>query len=219
MSSAVGAGGTTETAVGTGMAQGHAVGVERGYGQYCPIAMAAEVLAERWTPLIIRNLSLNCHRFGEILEGCRGCPPRCWSSVCGRWSAMASSPVWWRRAGAVAATTSPHKARSWLRSYGSWAPGVQGGWKSRHASRTRSSLYGRGRGWWTSTRCRRTDVATLVDVQRGQLRLQDATTRGTVRARRQPGAGARPAQLGRHHATTGRSRRRAPVGCFGLVGA
>ncbi|MCA1707521.1 MAG: helix-turn-helix transcriptional regulator [Actinobacteria bacterium] len=44
--------------------------VQRGYGQYCPIAKAAEILAERWTPLIIRNLMLDCHRFGEILEGC-----------------------------------------------------------------------------------------------------------------------------------------------------
>ncbi len=44
--------------------------MERGYGQYCPIAMAAEVLAERWTPLIIRNLLLDCHRFNEIHEGC-----------------------------------------------------------------------------------------------------------------------------------------------------
>jgi DNA-binding HxlR family transcriptional regulator len=44
--------------------------VQRGYGQYCPIAKAAEILAERWTPLIIRNLTVDCHRFGEILEGC-----------------------------------------------------------------------------------------------------------------------------------------------------
>ncbi len=41
-----------------------------GYGQFCPIAKAAEVLAERWTPLIIRNLYVGCHRFSEILEGC-----------------------------------------------------------------------------------------------------------------------------------------------------
>ena len=44
--------------------------VQRGYGQYCPVAKGAEILAERWTPLIIRNLKLDCHRFGEILEGC-----------------------------------------------------------------------------------------------------------------------------------------------------
>jgi DNA-binding HxlR family transcriptional regulator len=30
----------------------------RGYGQYCPIALAAEIFAERWTPIIIRNLHL-----------------------------------------------------------------------------------------------------------------------------------------------------------------
>src|SRR6266516_2687061 len=28
----------------------------RTYGQYCPIARAAEILAERWTPLIVRNI-------------------------------------------------------------------------------------------------------------------------------------------------------------------
>ena len=26
------------------------------YGQYCPISRASEILAERWTPLIVRNL-------------------------------------------------------------------------------------------------------------------------------------------------------------------
>ena len=26
------------------------------YGQFCPIAQAAEVLTERWTPLVIREL-------------------------------------------------------------------------------------------------------------------------------------------------------------------
>ena len=44
----------------------------RTYGQYCPIARGAEVFAERWTPLIIRNLHLGCETFGEILEGAPG---------------------------------------------------------------------------------------------------------------------------------------------------
>ena len=44
----------------------------RTYGQYCPIARAAEVFAERWTPLIIRNLYLGCGNFGEVLEGAPG---------------------------------------------------------------------------------------------------------------------------------------------------
>jgi DNA-binding HxlR family transcriptional regulator len=46
----------------------------RGYGQYCPIALAAEVFAERWTPIIIRNLYLGCARFNEILDGAPGLP-------------------------------------------------------------------------------------------------------------------------------------------------
>lgn len=46
----------------------------RGYGQYCPIALAAEVFAERWTPIIIRNLYLGCGHFNEILDGAPGLP-------------------------------------------------------------------------------------------------------------------------------------------------
>jgi DNA-binding HxlR family transcriptional regulator len=44
----------------------------RTYGQYCPIARGAEIFAERWTPLIIRNLQLGCASFSEILEGAPG---------------------------------------------------------------------------------------------------------------------------------------------------
>jgi DNA-binding HxlR family transcriptional regulator len=44
----------------------------RTYGQYCPIARGAEIFAERWTPLIIRNLYLGCGSFCEILEGAPG---------------------------------------------------------------------------------------------------------------------------------------------------
>lgn len=44
----------------------------RTYGQYCPIARGAEIFAERWTPLIIRNLYLGCASFSEILAGAPG---------------------------------------------------------------------------------------------------------------------------------------------------
>ena len=44
----------------------------RTYGQYCPIARGSEIFAERWTPLIIRNLHLGCASFCEILEGAPG---------------------------------------------------------------------------------------------------------------------------------------------------
>jgi len=36
------------------------------YEQYCPVARAAEILAERWTPLIVRELIAGSHRFNEI---------------------------------------------------------------------------------------------------------------------------------------------------------
>jgi DNA-binding HxlR family transcriptional regulator len=42
------------------------------YGQYCPIARAAEIVAERWTPLIIRNIHAGCGTYGEILAGAPG---------------------------------------------------------------------------------------------------------------------------------------------------
>jgi DNA-binding HxlR family transcriptional regulator len=44
----------------------------RTYGQYCPIARAAEILAERWTPIIVRNLLLGATTFGEIAEAAPG---------------------------------------------------------------------------------------------------------------------------------------------------
>ena len=47
---------------------GHCAGRGR-YGQYCPIARGAEIFAERWTPVIVRNLHLGCETFGEILVG------------------------------------------------------------------------------------------------------------------------------------------------------
>ena len=36
------------------------------YDQDCPVARASELLAERWTPLIVRELIAGSHRFNEI---------------------------------------------------------------------------------------------------------------------------------------------------------
>jgi DNA-binding HxlR family transcriptional regulator len=41
----------------------------KGYGQFCPIAVAAEVFAERWTPLILRELCAGERRFNDIRRG------------------------------------------------------------------------------------------------------------------------------------------------------
>jgi DNA-binding HxlR family transcriptional regulator len=41
----------------------------RTYGQFCPVAQAAEVITERWTPLVIRELLSGSHRFNDIHRG------------------------------------------------------------------------------------------------------------------------------------------------------
>jgi DNA-binding HxlR family transcriptional regulator len=41
----------------------------KGYGQFCPVALAAEVFAERWTPLILRELLSGARRFADIHRG------------------------------------------------------------------------------------------------------------------------------------------------------
>ena len=46
----------------------------KSYGQYCPIALGAEIFAERWTPIVIRNLLTGCDSFSTILDGAPGMP-------------------------------------------------------------------------------------------------------------------------------------------------
>lgn len=41
----------------------------KGYGQYCPLALAAEILCERWTMLVISRVIDGCTRFNEIHRG------------------------------------------------------------------------------------------------------------------------------------------------------
>ncbi|MGH2864223.1 MAG: winged helix-turn-helix transcriptional regulator [Solirubrobacteraceae bacterium] len=40
-----------------------------GYGQFCPVSLAAEVFARRWTPLIIRELLSGSTRFNDLRRG------------------------------------------------------------------------------------------------------------------------------------------------------
>src|SRR5262245_6498409 len=39
------------------------------YGQYCPVARAAEILADRWTVLIVRELLADVAHFNELERG------------------------------------------------------------------------------------------------------------------------------------------------------
>ncbi len=39
------------------------------YGQFCPVALAAGVVAERWTPLVLRELLAGSVRFNQLQRG------------------------------------------------------------------------------------------------------------------------------------------------------
>ncbi len=42
---------------------------QKGYGQFCPVARAAEIIAERWVPLIVRELLCGSVRFNDLQRG------------------------------------------------------------------------------------------------------------------------------------------------------
>lgn len=39
------------------------------YGQFCPVARAAEIFGERWTPLVVRELLCGSSRFNDLRRG------------------------------------------------------------------------------------------------------------------------------------------------------
>src|SRR5215475_3263262 len=41
----------------------------KSYGQFCPVAKAAEIFCERWTALILRDLAAGAERFAELRRG------------------------------------------------------------------------------------------------------------------------------------------------------
>lgn len=43
--------------------------MRRGYGQFCPVAKAAEIFCERWNALLFRELGSGSKRFSEIQRG------------------------------------------------------------------------------------------------------------------------------------------------------
>lgn len=45
------------------------------YRQFCPVAKAAEIVAERWTPLVIRELLAGSEHFNDLRRGVPLMPP------------------------------------------------------------------------------------------------------------------------------------------------
>ena len=40
-----------------------------GYGQFCPVSMASEILCSRWTTLVVRELLCGSTRFNDLRRG------------------------------------------------------------------------------------------------------------------------------------------------------
>ena len=40
-----------------------------GYGQFCPVAMSAEILCTRWTVVLLRELIAGSTRFNDLRRG------------------------------------------------------------------------------------------------------------------------------------------------------
>ena len=47
---------------------------DRAYGQFCGLARAAEVLGQRWTLLVLRDLLVSPRRYSDLLVGLPGIP-------------------------------------------------------------------------------------------------------------------------------------------------
>ena len=106
------------------------------YRQYCPVARASEILADRWTPLIVRELILGSHRFNEIE---RGLPGISRSLLASRLRDLEDAGIIERLPGAQAKVTAYHLSeagrdlKTVIESLGAWA------YDGRSASRGRRS--------------------------------------------------------------------------------
>jgi DNA-binding HxlR family transcriptional regulator len=93
------------------------------YKQYCPVSRATEILGDRWTLLIIRELILGSHRFNEIE---RGLPGISRSLLASRLRDLEESGVVERLPGAQSKVTAYHLTdagralKAVIESMGSW---------------------------------------------------------------------------------------------------
>ena len=93
----------------------------KGYGQFCPIAKASEVLGERWTHLVIRELSAGSETFNDIR---RGVPLMSPSLLSARLKSLEAAGIVVRAAGAngvrYTLTEAGHELRPILVAMGTW---------------------------------------------------------------------------------------------------
>jgi hypothetical protein len=91
--------------------------VPSGYGQCCPISRALEVLGERWSLLIVRDLLVGTTRFNDLARGCPGCRGACSAGASGSSRPQGSSSA------STATTCSPRPAGSCGPSCSAWGSG------------------------------------------------------------------------------------------------
>jgi DNA-binding HxlR family transcriptional regulator/putative sterol carrier protein len=68
----------------------------KGYGSFCPVAKAAEILTERWTPLVLRELLLGSRHFNQLR---RGIPQMSPTLLCKRLQTLEEAGLISRRSG------------------------------------------------------------------------------------------------------------------------
>ena len=96
------------------------------YHQYCPVARAAEILADRWTPLIVRELLAGSCHFNEIERGLPGISRSLLASRLRHLEdagVIARAPGPRRNASEYQLTEAGHDLRRVIETLGSW--GVQ----------------------------------------------------------------------------------------------
>jgi len=94
----------------------------RSYGSFCPVAQASEVVAQRWVPLILREIMVGYHRFNEIRHALPLISP---SVLAQRLKAMEEDGLIYKRAGQGGAayhlTPAGEELRPIVDGLGQWA--------------------------------------------------------------------------------------------------
>ena len=88
------------------------------YGQYCPVAKGSEILGDRWTILIVRELLFGPKRFSEFERGLPGISK---SVLSGRLRRLENDQILQRNAnGSYSFTPSGEELRPVLNAIGEW---------------------------------------------------------------------------------------------------
>lgn len=87
------------------------------YNQFCPVAQALEVVGERWTLLVIRELLCGSHRFSDLQ---RGVPLMSRSVLAERLRSLEDAGVIERRAGGYFLTRAGDELRPLVIACGEW---------------------------------------------------------------------------------------------------